>query len=165
MLPHETVPSKTPIFRFRQILKRANRLMWKHKGTAPHKTFLLQDEWSNLVLSVFSILFGQSPIWVLPLVTANNTRANRGDLQTKALRDVEVIQTMLGRLPLSRLTGRNYVFRAEMEGMSSAFLQMLSLIHMIRTHNAETVANVVEVGTQRILPARGSRDARMYREI
>jgi ATP-binding cassette subfamily B protein len=109
-------------------------------------------------------------------------RTSSGELQAKALRDVEVVQTMtaqifrtlpaavlllgasliittlrapefllfyvlvvpvtvaVARLLKSRIMERNYVFRAEMEGMSSTFLQMLSLTHITRAHGVETTA-------------------------
>jgi ATP-binding cassette subfamily B protein len=245
-------------FHFHQISARASRLVGDYQGTAPLKTFLqlCKEDWHNLTLSIISYLFRQSPIWVLPLVTANiidalnqtpsgintvfktngllflfvlvihlpasysnmyflsrasrkieavlrsaivqrlqilsmsyYTHTNQGDLQAKALRDVEVIQMMTAQifqalpaaifllcialitttmrapqfLPFfifavpvavltvrslkSRLNKRNYVFRKEMEGMSSAFSQMLSLTYVTRAHGVEATA-IDDVGAR-----------------
>ncbi|MFO7682510.1 MAG: ABC transporter ATP-binding protein [Chloroflexota bacterium] len=152
---------------FQNVPKRAHRLTKQYQASAPLKTFLnlYKDDWLNLSLSFLFFVVKHSPVWILPLVTANiidalsrpsaNTasifwlngvlllgvllihlptshfymlfqsratrgveatlrsaivrrlqvlsigyynRVSRGKIQAKALRDVEVIQTMTAQV-------------------------------------------------------------------
>lgn len=64
---------KTAPSSFQQAQNRANRLTQQFKGGAPFQTFLTlyKDDWRNLALSFFFFVIKHSPVWVLPLVTAN----------------------------------------------------------------------------------------------
>ncbi|MBE2221852.1 MAG: ABC transporter ATP-binding protein [Anaerolineae bacterium] len=53
--------------------RRAHRLTRQYQGNAPFKTFLTlyKDDWHNLLLSFLFFVVKHSPVWILPLVTAN----------------------------------------------------------------------------------------------
>lgn len=53
--------------------RRAHRLTKQYEGNAPLKTFLslYKDDWLNLLLSFLFFVVKHSPVWILPLVTAN----------------------------------------------------------------------------------------------